>query len=85
MIKLKNTYGDVYYMTAEKSGMATSTEYTEIYLYSEELGKDYGDYYRNATNGSQPNIWTPYTLTDSELIVYNDYSKRIAYKYTIVE
>lgn len=84
MIKLKNAYGEVYYMTEEKKGMACSTEYTEIYLYSEYLGKKYGDYYRNAVNSSQPNIWTPYKLTDKKLIIYDDYKKTRYYMYDIV-
>lgn len=85
MIKLKNIYGETYYMTEEVKGTACGCDYTEIYLYSEDLGEEYGTYYRNAVNHSQPNIWTPYELKDDVLIVYDDYSKKYSYKYTLVK
>lgn len=85
MTKLKNAYGEIYYMTEETRGTACGSEYTEIYIYSEELGEKYGTHYRNAVNTSQPNIWTPYVINDTKVIVYGDYKKTRYYMYDIVK
>ena len=82
---LKNALGETYYMTEESKGNACGTEYTEIYLYSEELGEKCGTHYRNAVKGSQPNIWTPYKITDKKLIAYSDYTKTRYFMYDIVK
>lgn len=85
MIKLENVYGKTYYMTEEVKGTTCGVDYTEIYIYSEELGEKYGDYYRNAVNGPQPNIWKPYELTDKTLILYDDYKKQYSNEYIIIK
>lgn len=85
MTKLKNNYGDIFYMTEEKKGIACGKKYTQIYLYSEDLGKDYGTNYTNAIDDTQPNIWVPYELTDNQLTIYNDSSKNISYHFEIIK
>lgn len=85
MIKLENIYGEAYYMTEEIKGTACGAKYTEIYLYSEDLGEKYGTYYRNAVNERQPNIWTPYKLTENTLTVYDSHLKKFAYEFKIIK
>ena len=85
MIKLRNVYGETYYATEEENGTTCGTDYTKIYVFSEELGEKYGTEYRNAIGDSQPNIWTPYDLTDKELILYSDREKTFSYRYEIVK
>lgn len=90
MIKLRSEFGKIYYMTEEVSGTATSTSYTKIEIVSEDFMDvenymEYASTYMNATNGSQPNIWTPYELRENEVIVYDSFLKNESYRFEIVK
>ncbi len=90
MKKLRNEYGSIYYMTDEEEGQATCTKFTKIQIVSEDFMDaedplEYSSTYMNATNGPQPNIWTPYILKDNEVIVFDDYRRGTSYRYEIIE
>lgn len=82
VVKLKDIYGDNYYMTKEETIPDSTGTHKMIYVYSEEFGEEEGTYYRVAITGGQPNIWTPYKLTDDKLILWDDHRKTQPYKFT---
>lgn len=85
MIKLLNEYNEVYYMKEETKGTACGCEFTEVYIFSEELGEKYGTVYRNAVNDSQPNVWKPYEIKDNTVVVYEEHLKRYGYNFKIAK
>lgn len=89
MIKLRNEFGKIYYMTEEENGKAACTKFTKIQIVSEDFmdtenPMEYSSTYMNATDGPQPNIWTPYILKDNEVIIFDDYRRRNSYRYEII-
>jgi hypothetical protein len=82
VVKLKNIYGDNYYMTKEEILPDQCGYHKMIYVYPEEFGEEEGIYYKVPLTGPQPNIWIPYRLTDDKLILWDDHRKTQPYKFT---
>ena len=85
MYQLENQYGSVYYMTKEETGNVCGIKYTKIYIFSQELGFEFGDTYINAVDHEQPNVWNPYDLTKDSVTIYTDRSKARGFIYRIVK